>query len=105
MNNFVFHNPVKVIFGKKVITHLGSELKPFGNKALLVYGNHSIKNNGVYNQVIHQLQKADIDYIEHPGVRANPTLSHVQQGIKMSREYQCSVIIGVGGGRDALTAK
>lgn len=105
MNNFVFHNPVKVIFGKNVITHLGSELKPYGNKALLVYGNHSIMNNGVYSQVIHQLQKADIDYIELPGVRANPTLSHVQQGIRISREYQCSVIIGVGGGSVIDTAK
>ncbi len=105
MNNFVFNNPVKVIFGKNVIGHLSSEVKPFGNKALLVYGNQSVKNNGVYSQVICQLQKADVDYIELPGVRADPLLSDVNRGITVSRHYQCSVIIGVGGGSVIDTAK
>lgn len=105
MHNFVFHNPVKVIFGKNTISHLGAEVSPFGNKALLVYGNGSTKDNGVLDQVTDQLNKADFDYIEFPGIQTNPLLSNVHQGINISREHGCSVIIGVGGGSVIDTAK
>lgn len=105
MHNFVFHNPVKVIFRKNAICHLGAEVSPFGNRALLVYGNGSTKNNGVLDQVTDQLNKADFDYIEFPGIQANPLLSDVHQGINISREHGCSVIIGVGGGSVIDTAK
>ena len=43
MQNFVFHNPTKVIFGKDTIPLIGSESAAFGKKALLVYGQDSIK--------------------------------------------------------------
>jgi len=105
MDNFVFHNPVKVIFGKNAISHLGAEVRPFGNRALLVYGHGSIKHNGVFDQVTHQLNRVDFDYIEFPGIQANPLLSQVHQGIKIFREHGCSVIIGVGGGSVIDTAK
>ena len=47
MNDFIFHNPDKVYFGKNQIKHLPEELLKFGNKVLLVYGGGSIKKNGL----------------------------------------------------------
>ena len=38
MQNFVFENPTRVIFGKGSIARIGQELKRFGSKALMVYG-------------------------------------------------------------------
>ena len=43
MNEFVFHNPVKLIFGKGQLQRLSKELMSYGNKVLVVYGGGSIK--------------------------------------------------------------
>jgi alcohol dehydrogenase YqhD (iron-dependent ADH family) len=98
MQNFVFHNPTKIIFGKDTIPLIGSESAAFGKKALLVYGQSSIKKNGIYDQVVHSLKAAGMEIIEHPGVQSNPVLSHVQQGIALAKEHQVDVIVAVGGG-------
>jgi alcohol dehydrogenase YqhD (iron-dependent ADH family) len=98
MQNFVFHNPTKIIFGKDTIPLIGSESAAFGKKALLVYGQSSIKKNSIYNQVVQSLQEAGMEIIEHPGVQSNPVLSHVQKGIALAKEHQVDVIVAVGGG-------
>ena len=98
MHNFVFHNPTKIIFGKDTIPLIGSESAAFGKKALLVYGQGSIKKSSIYDQVVQSLQEAGMEIIEHPGVQSNPVLSHVQQGIDLAKEHQVDVIVAVGGG-------
>jgi len=47
MQNFIFENPTKIVFGKNQIRRVGREVAQFGRKALLVYGQGSIKKNGV----------------------------------------------------------
>ncbi len=98
MQNFVFHNPTKILFGSKTIPAIGAETVLFGTKVLLVYGSGSIKNNGVYEQVIGSLNSAGAEIIEHPGVQSNPLLSHVRQGIQLAKEKECQVVCAVGGG-------
>ncbi len=105
MNNFVFHNPVKVIFGSGSISQLGKEVSAWGDSALLVTGKCAIKRNGVYQQVADSLNRAGITFLEHDGVSANPLLSHVRAGIEKARTADCSVILGVGGGSVIDTAK
>ena len=84
MKNFVFHNPTKILFGKYTIRSIGDETAAFGKTALLVYGQSSIKNNGIYDQVTKSLQDAGVTIIEHNGVQSNPVLSHVHQGITLA---------------------
>ena len=98
MQNFVFHNPTKIIFGKETIHTIGAESAAFGKKALLVYGHSSIKKNSIYDQVVQSLQEAGMEIIEHPGVQSNPVLSHVQRGIDLAKEHRADVIVAVGGG-------
>ncbi len=105
MHNFVFHNPVKVIFGSGSIAQFGAEVRAWGNSALLVTGKGAIKQNGVYRQVADSLNAAGISFLEHDDVSANPLLSHVNTGIEKARSGNCSVILGVGGGSVIDTAK
>ncbi len=105
MHNFVFHNPTKIIFGKDTIRSIGKETATFGKKVLLVYGTGSIKNNGVYQQVVDSLLDAQLQIIEHPGVQSNPLLNHVHQGIDRAKTHNCEVICGVGGRSVIDTAK
>jgi len=98
MENFVFHNPTKIIFGKNTIPAIGEETRIFGNKVLLVYGRGSIKKNNIYASVIQSFQKAGLEILEHPGVDSNPRLNHVRDGIDIVKKTGCQVICGVGGG-------
>ncbi len=98
MENFVFHNPTKVIFGKNTIKHIGNETKQYGNNVLLVYGKGSIRENGVYQQVISSLTESGLNIVEHPDVSSNPVLSHVRRGIQLVKKNNCQVVCAVGGG-------
>lgn len=98
MENFVLHNPTKVLFGRNTIPAIGNETRAFGKKVLLVYGRYSIKNNGIYELVTSSLNKAGVNIIEHSGVQSNPLHSHVKDGVDKCKYHACDVICGVGGG-------
>jgi len=105
MQNFIFENPTKIIFGRGQISRIGTEAARFGKKFLLVYGQGSVKRNGVYDQVMASLGEAKIEVVEFPGVRSNPVLSHARQGIELARKEGVDGVIAVGGGSVIDTAK
>ncbi|MCK9196255.1 MAG: iron-containing alcohol dehydrogenase [Syntrophales bacterium] len=105
MQNFIFENPTKIIFGQGQIKRIGQEAARFGKKVLLVYGQGSIKKNGVYDQVMSSLSESQLSVVEFPGVRSNPVLSHAVQGIETAKREDVDVILAVGGGSVIDTAK
>ena len=46
MNNFIYHNPTKLVFGKGQIARL-PKLIPAGKRIMLTFGGGSVKRNGV----------------------------------------------------------
>lgn len=99
MNNFIFYNPTKIVFGTNTIPTIGSEIKSYGiKKVLLLYGGNSAKKNGVLDTVIHSLQKSNIEYIEYSGVRPNPEINHANEAISIIKEHSLEAVIAVGGG-------
>ena len=50
MENFIFCNPTKLIFGKGTIASIDTQL-PADSVVMMTYGGGSIKKNGVYEQV------------------------------------------------------
>lgn len=98
MNNFVYQNPTKLIFGKGQISQLGTEIEPFGENVLLVYGGGSIKKNGIYESVQAELEKVKAIVHELEGVEPNPRLSTVQKGIELCERLNIDFILAVGGG-------
>jgi len=105
MQNFIFENPTKIIFGQGQISRAGKEVARFGRTVLLVYGLESIKKNGIYDQVTASLREAGLTIVEFPGVKSNPVLSHTLKGIALAREKQADVVLAVGGGSVIDTAK
>lgn len=98
MQNFVFHNPTKILFGNGTIPSIGDETVLFGKNILLVYGSGSIKKNGLYDQVMQSLHSAGGNVTEHGDVQSNPLLSHTHTGIQLAKENKCEVVCAVGGG-------
>lgn len=98
MDNFIYHNPTKLIFGKGQIETLSEEVRPYGSRVLLVYGGGSIKRNGIYNRVINELNKIDAVVFELAGVEPNPRIATVRKGVEICKEQAVDFILAVGGG-------
>ncbi len=105
MINFTFAIPTKIIFGKGAEQKLGREIASRGKKALLHYGGGSIKQNGVYDKVVASLKDAGVEYVELGGVKPNPRLSLVYEGIELCRKQGVDFILAVGGGSAIDSAK
>ncbi|HPI19992.1 MAG TPA: iron-containing alcohol dehydrogenase [Candidatus Kapabacteria bacterium] len=99
MQNFIFHNPTKIIFGKGTINQIGIEIKNNNlNKVLLLAGSGSIKRNGVYEQAVNSLKENNIEWFELWDVQSNPTLEHTNRAIAIARDLGLKGIVAIGGG-------
>ncbi len=104
MENFTFRNPTKIIFGKGAENQISRECKEY-RKILLHFGGGSIKRSGLYDRVTAALRAAGIEWIELPGVKPNPDLNLVYQGIQLCRDNGTDLILAVGGGSVIDSAK
>ena len=99
MENFIYHNPTKIINGKDTHKKIGKILINDSIKSvLLVYGMNSIKKSGLYDEIISILKENDINITEHSGVKSNPVLSHANRGVELAKEFGVDAILSVGGG-------
>lgn len=98
MENFEFLSPTKIIFGKGAEEQVGQEVKKYGKKILFHYGGGSIKRSGLYDRIVASLREAGVEFIELPGVKPNPRVSLVREGIKLCRDKGIDFILAVGGG-------
>ena len=105
MQNFRFENETKIIFGKDTELEVATEVSKYGQKILLHYGGGSIKKTGLYDKVIKSLNDNDISYVELSGVKPNPRLSLVKEGIDICRKEDIDFILAVGGGSVIDSAK
>lgn len=106
MENFIFHNPTKIIFGKETENTAGSEIKPYSDSVLLVHsGGEHLKKNGVYDRVITSLGNSGITIKELSGIKPNPLLKPVYEGIELCRKNSLDFILALGGGSVIDTAK
>ncbi|WP_144522332.1 iron-containing alcohol dehydrogenase [Bacillus pumilus] len=98
MENFIYYNPTKLMFGKGQLEGLKSELARYGKRVLLVYGGGSIKKNGLYDNVIRALNEAEAEVFELSGVEPNPRLTKVKKGIDICQNENIDFLLAVGGG-------
>ncbi|MBT4339725.1 MAG: iron-containing alcohol dehydrogenase [Bacteroidetes bacterium] len=98
MLNFDFNIPTKIYFGQGRIEVLGKEILKYGKKILLAYGGGSIKKNGIYDDVVSQLKSNKIEFVELCGIKPNPSIESVREGVKLCRENEVEFILAVGGG-------
>jgi alcohol dehydrogenase len=105
VENFTFQNATKIIFGKDTEKEVGKETALLGKRALLHYGGGSIKASGLFDRVCASLKAAGVEWVELGGVKPNPRLGLVREGIRLCREKKLDVILAVGGGSVIDSAK
>lgn len=95
MENFIFQNPTKLIFGKGMIARIAKEI-PAGKKVMVTFGGGSVKKNGVYDQVKNALK--DFDFVEFWGIESNPAIETLRKAIQLGKEFKADFLLAVGGG-------
>ncbi|MFR6333641.1 MAG: iron-containing alcohol dehydrogenase, partial [Eisenbergiella sp.] len=75
------------------------------SKVLLHYGSGSIKKSGLYDTVTASLRESGISFAELGGVKPNPRLSLVHEGIALCKKENVDLILAVGGGSTIDSAK
>ncbi len=106
MDNFVCDICTKVYFGRGEELKVGKLVKEYGGtKVMIHYGSQSAKKSGLLDKIKKCLDDEKISYIELGGVRPNPELALVRQGIKLCLENGVDFILAVGGGSVMDSAK
>ena len=105
MNSFSYYNQTRYVFGHGEYLKIGSLLKGQTEKLLLHYGGGSIKRSGLYDAVVHALTTAGINFVELGGVKPNPEIELVRDGIELCRKEGVDYILAVGGGSVIDSAK
>ena len=105
MENFIFQNTTRILFGKGTEFEVGTETKKFAQRILLHYGGYSIKKFGLYDRLIKSLKENGVEVFELGGVKPNPRLDIVYEGIKICRENNIGFILAAGGGSVIDSAK
>ena len=105
MDNFEFRNPTKIIFGKGTEARVGTEAAAHARKVLLHYGGGSIKASGLYDRVTASLRQASVEWVELGGVKPNPRLGLVHEGVRLCKQQGLGLVLAVGGGSVIDSAK
>jgi alcohol dehydrogenase YqhD (iron-dependent ADH family) len=106
MINFDFECKTKLYFGTKKEEEIGNIVSSYGfSNVLIVIGKNSVKKSGLLDSVLNKLNEKQINYTLLEGVRANPAIDLVLEGVKLAREKQIDLILAIGGGSVIDTAK
>jgi NADP-dependent alcohol dehydrogenase len=95
MQNFVFHNPTRILFGEGQIAAIGPEI-PSGARVLITYGGGSVVKTGTLAEVKAAL--GETDSLEFGGIEPNPTYETLMQAVELARREKIDFLLAVGGG-------
>lgn len=99
MNNFIFENATKTFFGRGCVKeYLACLCSHYGKNVMFAYGGGSVKENGIYEEVMVSLERAGKHVTEFSGIMENPTYQKVLEGALLAKEKEVDFILGVGGG-------
>jgi NADP-dependent alcohol dehydrogenase len=95
MQNFEFHNPTRIVFGKDTIGKLDG-LLPSSARVLILYGGASAKANGTLDQVKAALGQRHVQ--EFSGIEPNPSFETLMRAVELVRHDKLDFLLAVGGG-------
>lgn len=98
MRNFTYHIPTRILFGEGAVEKIADEILPFSNRVLIVYGSNRIKTSGLLEAITRKLESKGIFYQTFSGIKPNPTLESIHNGIDLIKKHELGFILAVGGG-------
>lgn len=98
MFDFVYYTPTKVLFGKESEKRVGEIMSAQQCSKVLIHYSNTARRTGLLEMVETALKEKQISFVELGGVRANPQLSLVREGIELCRKEKVDFVLAIGGG-------
>ena len=92
-------------FGRGARKKLPEEIKARQFQKVLVVTDKSLLETGTVALVTDELDRNQINYVTYDGVKPNPTVQNVQDGLKVAKDNNIDCIVAIGGGSSIDTAK
>ncbi|MEN6435040.1 MAG: iron-containing alcohol dehydrogenase, partial [Anaerolineaceae bacterium] len=97
---FEFATAARIVFGEDSVYKTIPSFRTFGSKALITLG----LSETCAQPVLDAIKAQGIEFVSYR-VKGEPTLETVQQAIKIARQNNVEMVIGMGGGSAIDTAK
>ncbi len=106
MLDFNYYSPTRFIFGCGRETEVGQLCQELGARHVLIhYGTGSVVRSGLLERVQASLDAAGLSVSLLGGAVPNPHDTLVYEGIKLCREQDIDLVLGIGGGSAVDSAK
>ncbi|MBI1820375.1 MAG: iron-containing alcohol dehydrogenase [Nitrospirae bacterium] len=105
MNNFILHNPTKIVFGVGEIEKVGLEARRLGRRAFITTGKTAVHRFGILERVVKTLKTSGIESVVYDQIEPNPRTKSIDEGGKLAKKNQCDFVIGLGGGSSMDASK
>lgn len=103
MNRFILNETS--YHGKGAIGAIVDEVTKRGFKKALICSDPDLVKFGVTGKVTELLDNAGLAYTVYSGIKANPTIQNVQEGVAAFKAAEADYLIAIGGGSSMDTAK
>lgn len=92
-------------FGRGAREKVAEEIEARQFKKILVVTDKALLETKTVSLVTDVLDKKHINYRIYDGVKPNPSVENVQDGVKVAKENEADCIVAIGGGSSIDTAK
>jgi len=103
--NFVFDFPQKVICERGAVNRLGSLLKEYTFKKIMIVTDKGLVQCGLIEKVEGILREAQVNYTIFDSVEPNPTIETINEGTRLAEKKRADFLVGIGGGSCIDAAK
>ncbi|MDD3337368.1 MAG: iron-containing alcohol dehydrogenase [Lachnospiraceae bacterium] len=97
LENFIYTYPTTMIFGKDTDMEVGAQVKKYSDKCLIHHDGGAYLE-ALIKRVKKSLEDAGVEVFELGGVRPNPKLSLMREGMKICRDNEINFVLAIGGG-------
>lgn len=105
MQDFVHCIPTKFIFGKGTHHQVGKEIASLGKKKVMLVHDDFLTTSGLQATITKDLEDAGLQVYDRGGVKPNPRLSLIHEGIATCKKEDIDFLLAAGGGSVIDTTK
>lgn len=99
------HYAPKILFGMGITSEVGSYVKGFGGKKVLLIVDPFMEKAGLLAPVLDSLRESSIDVEIFSEIEPEPSLKCIRNSVSSARATDCDFMIGLGGGSAMDVAK
>ncbi len=103
--SYRFYMPQLSLMGKSCLTEMGEEIKARGFRKALIVTDKVLCDIRLVEKLTNILENINVEYTVYNETKPNPTVTNVNDGLKLLKSEECDFVISFGGGSPHDCAK